>query len=327
MTSPRLPYIHILTAIVIIFCPINAMGQKFEVASFRLLPNDVTAFINPVTDLNGEDCALIKVQASDDFAFSTPLGIVKRMDQTGEIWLFIPKGSKKITLKHPEWGVLRDFAFPSKIDSHMTYELKITEPDVPHPNSEIRTVINTIRDTLVLTKVDTLVVTKPKIRIPFSFTTIATIGFGGNTNTVSGGVMLTAMRRHGGWIHIQSDFGKIGSTSATCDKTGNINGITPFYTGKTKHSCLQLAAGAIHRLSSKVSIFEGAGYGYTAVAWQLAESEGGGYVKNNHYSIKGVMFEAGAILTLKKMAISASVSSIAGKQWFGSIGIGYKFGK
>ena len=52
---------------------------EFKVGSFKQLPNDVSAFINPVKDLNDEDCALIKVLASEDFAFSTPLGIVKRL--------------------------------------------------------------------------------------------------------------------------------------------------------------------------------------------------------------------------------------------------------
>lgn len=327
MNPLRILHIPVLTAIIIILSQFDVMGQKFEVESFRLLANDVSAFINPVTDLNGEDCALIKVQASEDFAFSTPLGIVKRLDQIGEIWLFIPKGSKKMTLKHPEWGVLRDFVFPSKIDSHMTYEMKINGPMDREVQSEIRTVINTVRDTLVLTRVDTIEVIKPRIRTPFSFKTTVTLGFGGNTNTVSGGIMVAAMRRHGGWLHVQSDFGSIGDIAGTCDSNGSINGLTPFYTGKTRHSFLTLSAGVIHRLSSIVSVFEGAGYGHTAIAWQLAESEGGGYVENSHYTTHGVMFEAGATVSLKKFLISGSVSSIAGKQWFGSVGIGYNFGK
>ena len=51
------------------------------------MPNDVSAFITPVRDLNDEPCALVKVEAPSDFAFSTPLGIVSRKDKVGEIWL------------------------------------------------------------------------------------------------------------------------------------------------------------------------------------------------------------------------------------------------
>ena len=50
------------------------------------MPNDVSAFITPVRDLNDEPCALVKVEAPSDFAFSTPLGIVSRKDKVGEIW-------------------------------------------------------------------------------------------------------------------------------------------------------------------------------------------------------------------------------------------------
>ena len=77
-------------------------AQKFSVKSFRVLPNDVTAFINPVRDLNDQDCALIKVQGTPDFVFSTPLGIIEREDKVGEIWLFITANSKKLTIKHTE---------------------------------------------------------------------------------------------------------------------------------------------------------------------------------------------------------------------------------
>lgn len=64
----------------------SVQAQEFSVAGFRLLPNDVSAFITPVRDLNDEPCALVKVEAPSDFAFSTPLGIVSRKDKVGEIW-------------------------------------------------------------------------------------------------------------------------------------------------------------------------------------------------------------------------------------------------
>ena len=35
----------------------------FKVSGFRVLPNDVSAFITPVRDLNGDACALVKVVA------------------------------------------------------------------------------------------------------------------------------------------------------------------------------------------------------------------------------------------------------------------------
>ena len=93
-----------------LLCGGSARSQEFTVSSFRLLPNDVSAFVNSVRDLNDEACALVKVEAPSDFAFSTPLGIVKRKDEVGEIWLYLPQGTKMLTLKHPVWGATISWA-------------------------------------------------------------------------------------------------------------------------------------------------------------------------------------------------------------------------
>lgn len=307
-------------------------AQRFKVASFKELPNDVSAFINPVRDLNDEDCGLVKVIASEDFAFSTPLGIVKREDKVGEIWLYMPKGSKKITLKHPKWGVMRDYVFPRRIESHKTYELRIDEPVAP-PSTDVKTVVTTVRDTLVLTRVDTLIVEPEKERIPFVAGALLTASYGGKAKCASGGVMIFAMKRHGGFVHISADFGKTGSTKGECDKDGyiysggNVGADKPFYSGKTRKSTSMVNAGAIHRISDHVAVFEGLGYGKTGVDWELAPSEGGGYVRNRYLSAKGISFEVGAIYRYRRIAVSASVSSIKGKDWYGSLGIGITLGK
>ena len=94
----------LLMAILFLLIPIKLHAQEYSVASFRLLPNDVSAFIHPERDLNDEACALVKVECPVDFAFSSPLGIVKRKDEVGEVWLYLPKGTKTLTLKHPDWA-------------------------------------------------------------------------------------------------------------------------------------------------------------------------------------------------------------------------------
>lgn len=326
ISRQTLTHMMILLALVAIGC-IELKAQKFTVESFRILPNDVTAFITPVQDLNDDDCALIKVEGAADFVFSTPLGIVKREDKVGEIWLYVPRGSKKITLKHPEWGVVRDYEFPVKIDSHVTYELRIAEP-APQPVVADHTpVIETIRDTVVVTRIDTLLIKPTKRAIPFSAGAILTVGFGGKSNTVLGGVLLTAMKRHGAFIHLSTDFGNAVKTIGVCDKTGAVNGTTPYFSGDTRHGCLIINAGGAHCISKSFKVFEGIGYGYNKIAWQLAESEGGGYMENAFYSSKGLSFEVGATFSIKRLMISASVMSISGRQWFGSIGIGVNIAK
>ncbi len=295
----------------------DTSAVKFKVTGFRVLSNDVSAFITPVRDLNNEACALLKVVARQDFAFSSPLGIVKRKDEVGEIWLYLPKGTRRITIKHPRWGVLRNYRLPLALESHVAYEMTISEPRIPMAYEH---------DTVILTKtiVDTVAVKRKRPRLPMTFHALFTLSM--HQNGPSWGVMLAAMRRHGMFVHVSSDFRSIGNTRFTCDEEGYIDdsGTIPYYTGETRHSNWTATAGAIHRLCSVLSVFEGIGYGRTATAWQLAESEGGGSALNDGLTHKGVAGELGLMATFGRINISASVLTIAGQQWQGCVGVGIK---
>ncbi len=317
-----------------VLLPGYVSAGKFSVAGFRELSNDVSAFINPVRDLNDEDCALLKVVAPADFVFSTPLGIVKRIDKTGEIWLYLPRGSRKMTFKHAEWGVLRDYEFPSRLESHKTYELTLQYPQpIPFTFGESSAV--TIRDTLTVTKVDTLVVTRvdtlmvrpKKPKIPLEFDILAGIGAGGHAPFTFGSLTLTLMKRHGGFIRISSRPGAGGDPVATCDRHGLIDGQQRFYSGAIRKNVFMISGGPIHRITDKWTIFEGLGYADNRLDWQLAPSEGGGYVRNSYFSRKGLTAEAGVQFRWKHLAFSASAITLKGTEWFGSVSVGFRFGK
>ena len=318
----------VLATLMWLFCQARMFSQEFSVASFQVLPNDVSAFINNVRDLNDEACALIKVEAPSDFAFSTPLGIVKRKDEVGEIWLYVPKGTKMLTLKHPQWGVIRDYKLGKPLESRMTYELKLNLP---------RLAIAEKHDTIIQIKTvtDTIAIPQAKPKMALSIYSFATIAL--HQDGPSYGIFFAMMHRHGFFLHASSDFKSIGKTEGNCDKDGNItktsstsnrtNGNTsnkPYYTGETRHSNYTITAGAIHHIYKSLRIFEGIGYGRSATAWQLSESEGGGYLLNNGLTHKGVAGEVGILGSIGRLTLSASAITIAGKQWQGSIGIGIK---
>lgn len=293
-------------------------GQSFAVDTFRVLPNDVSAFIAPEFDLNDEACALIKVVAPSEFAFSSPLGIVKRKDEVGEIWLYLPKGSRMMTLKHPEWGVLRNYPFGRPLESRLTYEMKLRMPqDTLIEKHDTIFMTQTVRDTV---KVE-------RAREPLVGHLLLTASL--HADGVNGGVMAALMRKHGAFVHAVWNFGSIGATAFTCDKDGSVEGRTamPYYTGDKSHSNYTFTAGAIHRLWRPLCVFEGIGYGKASTAWQLAESEGGDYALNKGLEKKGVAAEAGLLYSFSRLSVSASVITIAGKQWQGAIGIGVKLGK
>ena len=318
----------VLATLMWLFCQARMFSQEFSVASFQVLPNDVSAFINNVRDLNDEACALIKVEAPSDFAFSTPLGIVKRKDEVGEIWLYVPKGTKMLTLKHPQWGVIRDYKLGKPLESRMTYELKLNLP---------RLAIAEKHDTIIQIKTvtDTIAIPQAKPKMALSIYALATIAL--HQDGPSYGIFFAMMHRHGFFLHASSDFKSIGKTEGNCDKDGNItktsstsnrtNGNTsnkPYYTGETRHSNYTITAGAIHHIYKSLRIFEGIGYGRSATAWQLSESEGGGYLLNDGLTHKGVAGELGVLGSIGRLTLSASAITIAGKQWQGSIGIGIK---
>mgnify|MGYP007068969618 CR=1 FL=1 len=73
--------------------------NKIQVTSFNRMETDVTARITaPQRDQNGEVCALIRIVTTEKDLMFEPdaLGIVSRENKPGEIWLYIPRGARRI---------------------------------------------------------------------------------------------------------------------------------------------------------------------------------------------------------------------------------------
>ena len=102
-------------------------AQNIKVTKFSLLEHDMTANTHGTQklDQNGEKAALIKIQAPEQgFTFSGgSLGIVAREDHDGEIWLYVPRRAKKLTIQHKDFGVLRDYYYEVPVDGARTYEM------------------------------------------------------------------------------------------------------------------------------------------------------------------------------------------------------------
>ncbi len=113
-----------------ILCGTFVSAQNISVASFKLLENDLTANTAGTMerDQNGETAALIKVVTTEQgFVFDGGMvGIVKTKQGVGEVWVYVPHGIKKITVQHPQLGVLRDYYFPTTIEKAKTYEMVLT---------------------------------------------------------------------------------------------------------------------------------------------------------------------------------------------------------
>jgi hypothetical protein len=110
---------HIITTFLFLLCALaGAQAQLLTVSSFKCLPTDLDARVNhSVTDHNGKKCAIIKVENSNTgFAFDTGTLAVQKVEQkTGEIWVYVQPGVRKMTISHQTLGILREYAFPEQI--------------------------------------------------------------------------------------------------------------------------------------------------------------------------------------------------------------------
>lgn len=127
MKNIRLKHIFLFATLALSAFPLKS--QEMSVRQFFEAPTDLTANTpgTMVKDQNGEVCALIKVETTLD-GFSWDVGSLGVMDTKrvgGEIWVYVPFGVRKITISHPQLGVIRDYAFPSPLEKARTYVLKL----------------------------------------------------------------------------------------------------------------------------------------------------------------------------------------------------------
>lgn len=123
--------------LLLLFVTQRASAQnKIQITSFQRMETDVTARITaPLKDQNGEVCALIRIVTTDkNFMFEPDaLGIVARENKPGEIWLYVPRGARRISIMHEKYGVLRNYFYPDIIEKAVAYEMELSAGDGTEP--------------------------------------------------------------------------------------------------------------------------------------------------------------------------------------------------
>lgn len=100
-------------------------SQNISVESFRWLDRTVLTGDNVVKDINGETCAVVIINTTEQgFEFSS-CNIEKTEQKIGEIWLFVSPGSKFLTIQHRELGTIRNYQFPQRLEPKNVYEIKL----------------------------------------------------------------------------------------------------------------------------------------------------------------------------------------------------------
>lgn len=113
-----------------ILMPFEALiAHNLEVKTFKVVPNDLSASVNPRFDLNGNHCALVKVVMQEKLAKIEGNVIGEVATFGSENWVYVSEGTKELKLI-PSSSLSKtirfaDFDIPF-LESKRTYVLELT---------------------------------------------------------------------------------------------------------------------------------------------------------------------------------------------------------
>lgn len=129
--------------ILLLILTISFVGQinaQISVESCSILDNDLDARNYPVLDDEGAACALVKiVTTAKGFNFEIGQLPVKKVDESkvGEIWVYVPDGTMKMKISHPDLGSLRGadvengfYIFSQRLKRAKVYRMVLTHKEV-----------------------------------------------------------------------------------------------------------------------------------------------------------------------------------------------------
>lgn len=117
--------ILILSALILMsITPLRA--QDIQVTTFERNVTSLIASMDPVYDISGEACAVIRFFVREDgFEIEPNLGVLKREDRTGEIRMWVPMGTKRLTIRHAGSMPLTGYEIPVVLEPKVTYDATV----------------------------------------------------------------------------------------------------------------------------------------------------------------------------------------------------------
>lgn len=311
--------IFLLSVALMLFLSLDLSAQEkegsFSVQSFRPLEWDLDArSTKPMRDQNGKKAALIKVITSaDDLDFDVGLmGIVAVKREVGETWVYVPEHVRKITIRHKDFGVIRDYVFPEPIESAVTYEMVLKTP--PVVEKEI-----IVRDSIIYmpSPADSAALSKAR-RKPVGLSVSAVAMF----PEYSGGLMVAWEKyRFGAYVKAVSNFMDSGS-SYNCLSDGTTAEGYIWTSGRSRVSRLGVTAGLVFRTCPWLSLYAGAGYGDRTLLWEDSSQN---WAKVSDRSYRGVSADLGLQLRLWRFRIGAGISTTAFRTADAEVSVGFCF--
>lgn len=129
-------------------------------------------------------------------------------------------------------------------------------------------------------------------------------------------------RRGGGYVSVRSNY-CFDKADYSCFSDGSLpNGSRIWSSGVERQNNLSVTAGAMCRAAEWLDVYAGAGYGRHILYWQDIESN---WVEVSDWTCRGLSAEAGLIVSFRKLAFSAGLSTVAFKVAAFTMGVGLQF--
>lgn len=134
---------RIITVIASMILCVPVHAQKISVAQFREAPDDFSAAARETrrADLSGEACALVKISTKQSgFSFDAGIECISDIIYTEPgVWLYLPAGTRRITIAHKQYGTLSRWQFPLTLEPARVYEmtLKTEQPKPVRPSFNV----------------------------------------------------------------------------------------------------------------------------------------------------------------------------------------------
>ena len=129
-------------------------------------------------------------------------------------------------------------------------------------------------------------------------------------------------RRIGGYLTFRSNFTTC-NPSYSCASDGSMqNGSQIWPSGNEKRSNLMASGGVLAGATKWLTVYAGVGYGARKLAW---EDIAGNWALVSDWSHSGMAAELGTVVSVRKLALSAGISTVAFRTAAFTCGLGVRF--
>lgn len=115
--------------------PMCMKAQDIKVTRFEQNKSSMIARMNPAFTLSGENCAVLRVYVKgNDYSIEPNLLSVKDSTLSGEIRLWVPPGTSRLTVRRSGLKPLLGYQIPIRVEAKTDYDVDIEVVESPPPS-------------------------------------------------------------------------------------------------------------------------------------------------------------------------------------------------